>query len=99
MQLSSETATASAGAAAHARAEAMSTHATPHRAKRARATAKPMAAHGAIMERRTTAITSEETATKQATGQSTATEQEGKNQDNNDEGQHCNALLSSFFPK
>ncbi|MBR3016058.1 MAG: hypothetical protein IKH57_03085 [Clostridia bacterium] len=91
MQPSSETATASAGATAHPRAEAMSTHATSHRAKGARA--KPVrTAHRAMMERRTTAIPTEES---QSHKQPTAAEQEGKNQDNNDEGQQCNALLSS----
>ena len=85
---------------AHARTKSMRAKGAAHRAR-----AKPM------MERRTTAIpathkegeAAEEPAAKQATvhKQSTTTEQEGKNQDNHDEGQHCNALLSAcvFFPQ
>ena len=53
-----------------------------------------------MMERRTTAITAthkegEPAEQPAAHKQPTAAEQEGKNQDNHDEGQHCNALLSS----
>ena len=97
MQPPSETAAAAAGATAHRAMSEGAAHAmSTHRAKGARA--KPM------MERRTTAIPSphkegeaaEESATEQSPPHKkpTAAEQEGKNQDNHDEGQHCNALLS-----